>query len=399
MQLFWLDGLLISASSSLVGSYLTLYALEFGATSSQIGLMSTIVSLASTIALLPGAQLAERWLGPKRMVLVFSRGAGQLVWAMFGALPFFLAGQPAVYGVLFLRAMRSFAVSASSSAWTALAGQIVPRQIRGKFFAARNIAKQSAALLIVPAAGWLIDYAGFPTGYQICFGLATCVGALAFWAYSRIPVHPTGDNPQTHKGQEGGRSWSTLSAKRNFWAYSITAAMWAFSMQLAAPFFSVYMVEELGATAGIVGTMSAVASLTALPGHVLFGRWLDRRGPKWTRKVSGLLIPFLAWGWLLVRGPWGTLPIYAGSGFLMAGYGLSHFNMLLTVTPPIRKTRHVAIHQTVVQSVAALAPLLSGLLVGRIGFLPVFVLSGCGRMLSTLLLMHFVREPRTKDGE
>ena len=58
MWLFWLDGLFVSTSVSLVGSYLVLYALEFGATSTQIGLMSTILSLASMAALLPGAAAA-----------------------------------------------------------------------------------------------------------------------------------------------------------------------------------------------------------------------------------------------------------------------------------------------------------------------------------------------------
>ena len=47
LRLFWLDVLLVSTSVSLVGSHLVLYALGFGATSSQIGLMSTIIGIAS----------------------------------------------------------------------------------------------------------------------------------------------------------------------------------------------------------------------------------------------------------------------------------------------------------------------------------------------------------------
>jgi MFS family permease len=143
---------------------------------------------------------------------------------------------------------------------------------------------------------------------------------------------------------------------------------------------------------------AAIHSLTALPGQALFGRWLDRRGIKWTFRLSGLLIPLLPWAWLLVRSPWAALPINAGAGFLFAGYDLSNFNMLLAITPQERKTRQIALYRTIVQSVAALAPLLGGLTVDWLGFLPVFAISGFGRLLSVLLLLRFVREPHPETA-
>jgi MFS family permease len=394
LWLFWLDGLLVSTSVSLVSSYLVLYALEFGATSSQIGLMSTIIGVASMAALLPGAQLAERWLDPQRAVLVFSRGIGQLVWLALGSLPFFVTGQPAVYGVLALRATRAFTMQASNPAWTTLSAQIVPQWLRGKYFAARNIAKQVAALLVVPAAGLLIDRLGFPIGYQICFGLATLVGVGAFWAYARIPFEHADTEAQVSAAAQDGEIWNSDQDRRNFWIFCATSACWTFSVQVAAPFFSVYLVQVLGATAGIVGTLTAVQNLAALPGQVFYGRWLDRRGIKRTFALSGLLIPFMIWSWVLVRSPWGVLPIRVAAGFLFAGFNLSNFNMLLAVTPQVHRTRHIALYRTITQSAVALAPLLGGLIVDRFGFLPVFVLSGAGRLTSVLLLLRFVSEPK-----
>ena len=113
--------------------------------------------------------------------------------------------------------------------------------------------------------------------------------------------------------------------------------------------------------------------------------------------MSGLLIPFVIWAWMLVRGPWGVLPIRIGAGFLFAGYNLSNFSMLLAITPPARRTRQIALYRTILQSATALAPLLGGLLVERTGFLPIFALSGFGRLASALLLMRFVREPRPAE--
>jgi MFS family permease len=392
--LFWFDGLFVSTSVSLVSNYITLYALQFGANSAQIGLITTMVSVGSVLALLPGARLAEKWLDPKRAVLIFGRGLGQLVWVAMGVLPFLLSGQPAIYGVLFLRAARSFAVSASSPVWTSLSAQIVPHWLRGKYFAARNIAKQAAALLVIPIGGWLIDWLGFPWGYQLCFALAAAIGVLAYWAYSQIPFEPIERQEQPAADTDKEKTQRAPEARRNFWRFCATSACWTFSLQFAAPFFAVYLVENLGASAGIVGALAAFQNLTALPGQVLFGRWLDRRGIKWTFRLSGLLIPLLPLAWLLVSGPWGALPIRIGTGFLFAGYNLSNFNMLLAITPKVRRTRQIALYRTIVQSVAAVAPLLGGLTVEQLGFAPVFVISGLGRLLSILFMLRFVREPR-----
>jgi MFS family permease len=165
-------------------------------------------------------------------------------------------------------------------------------------------------------------------------------------------------------------------------------------VQFAAPFFSVYLVEVLGATAGVVGILMAIQNLAALPGQALYGRWLDRRGIKWTHRLSGLIIPVLPWMWLLATGPWGILPVRIGTGFLYAGYNLANFNMLLLITPRSHRTRYIALYRTIVQSAAAVAPLLGGLAVERFGFATVFVISGLGRLISGLLLQRFVREPR-----
>ena len=194
----------------------------------------------------------------------------------------------------------------------------------------------------------------------------------------------------------GEKLWENSTAQRNYWTFCATSACWTFSVQIAAPFFSVYLVQVLGATAGIVGTLAAVQNLAALPGQVLYGRLLDRRGIKRTFAFSGLLIPLMIWSWVLVRSPWGVLPIRVAAGFLFAGYNLSNFNMLLSVTPQVHRTRHIALYRTITQVSVAVAPLLGGLIVDRFGFLPVFALSGTGRLTSMLLLMRFVREPRKR---
>jgi GNAT superfamily N-acetyltransferase len=72
--------------------------------------------------------------------------------------------------------------------------------------------------------------------------------------------------------------------------------------------------------------------------------------------------------------------------------------MLLLATPRVHRTRHIALYRTIVQSAAAVAPLLGGLVVERFEFAPIFVASGIGRLISVLLLLRFVREPRARPA-
>jgi hypothetical protein len=66
---------------------------------------------------------------------------------------------------------------------------------------------------------------------------------------------------------------------------------------------------------------------------------------------------------------------------------------MLVTTPKVRRTHQIAVYKTVVQSANALESLLCGLAVEWVCFLPVFAISGAGRMLRTLLVLRLVREP------
>ena len=61
MALFWWYGVFISMSSAFVDSYVTLFILSLGATSLQVGTLSSLSSFFGMLLPLPGAQWAGRW--------------------------------------------------------------------------------------------------------------------------------------------------------------------------------------------------------------------------------------------------------------------------------------------------------------------------------------------------
>ena len=68
-----MTGLFASASDNIALTYLVLYALAAGASRSQIGMMSSLVSLGGALLLLPGALLVEHY-GRRKMIALITGG-------------------------------------------------------------------------------------------------------------------------------------------------------------------------------------------------------------------------------------------------------------------------------------------------------------------------------------
>ncbi len=171
---------------------------------------------------------------------------------------------------------------------------------------------------------------------------------------------------------------------RNLALLTAAMAVWGLGFGLYGVLWPLY-VEHLGGGPGAIGLLQAVAGLTtaavALPG----GRWADRVPAKrlllwgWLAAVPA---PFLfrwapTWSWLLP----GVL-LYFGSAFSTPA-----------LQSYIRQEAgpRLAVAYNVVMSAftlgAVLGPALGGVLLGTVGFGPIFLLAGGCYALSTLLLL------------
>jgi MFS family permease len=272
-------------------------------------------------------------------------------------------------------------------AWTSLTADIVPLKWRGRFFASRNIAVGLVKIPLIYLVGLLIartSSPGNPTGYQLALGLSFLLGVVATVSYASIR-EPATSSVKTH----GNISWISfiqhLRARPEFLAFCATAALWNFSVMIGGPFFNVYLVESLRATPDVVGALSTVSTLTALPGQRLFGPMVDRWGARRVQLVTGLIIPLLPWGWALTRSPWHVVPIHVAGGFLWAGYNLANFNMLLTITPENLRPRYAALYQIIVMVALAIGAAVGGVIVQQWGYYVLFTMSGIGRLAAALL--------------
>jgi MFS family permease len=386
----WLDGLFTTVSDNLYLGFILLYALAYGASTSQIGLLTAVQNLLGAVSLFPGARAADAARHRKPLVTWTVGGFARVALLALALVPW-LTNVPAtaIWLIIALNGIRSFMSNFGNPAWTVLVGDLVPLRLRALYFGNRNLMIMLAALLVAPLAGWLIKvgngWLGQPyLGYQAVLALAFVAGLAGTGCFLRIP-EPHRVVPARVVRETGASLWTVVAGNRAFLGLVVSGFVWNLALQVAAPFFNVYLVRHLGAGAGTVGLLAGVNTLLGLVGSWLFGRVMDRFGALKTQAVAGLLIPIIPTAWIWITAPWQVGVFEAYSGLVWAGYNLANFALLLELTPASHRPQAVALYQTVVFASAVVGPLLGGWLADEFGFRVIFGLSGAGRLVGILL--------------
>ena len=245
-----------------------------------------------------------------------------------------------------------------------------------------------AALVIAPLAGRIISLGNSWSGqahigYQAIFFFAFLFGMVSTFSFQRIEEPPASPAQQT--AHHRGDLRRAIRQTPGYIGLVVSDFVWNMALQVAAPFFNVYLVNAFDSSTTTIGLLASVSSLTALIGQRVFGRLLDLRGAFWVQLVTGFLIPGLPLAWMFITADWQVGIINTFGGFLWAGYNLANFNLLLTLTPDEQRPRAVALYQTAVFSSAVIGPLLGGFLADSVSYQLVFGLSAAGRMLGMVL--------------
>ena len=397
MKMFWWDGLLATISAAFVDTYVSLYALALGATSTQIGTLASASSFLGALTPLPGAALVQK-LGRRKPLIVWISAFLRSLILLAALVPLFFTGYTAVYIVIVLFALRAGLGNLIHPAWVSMTGEVVPLEHRGRYFSSRNMAMALASMLIVPLAGQLIDGIGGIPGYQVSLALAFVVGLASSYAYSRIPEQPLATDSQ----QQRASFWQALRGNRTFLYFTIIMMFWNFGVQVAGTYFTVYQKDVLQSTTRLIGLLTTVTSLTSLIGQRVWGRLIDQRGSRWVMTLCGLIIPNMPFVWMFVTKPWHVAFISVQSGFLWAGFNVASFNLLLELPDQKLRTQASASYATLTNIASIVAPLVGGLIIDHLGYRWDFGVSAILRLSSAIgfliLLKPFGKSKKQDAG-
>lgn len=396
LTLFFYDGLFAAASDKIILTYLTIYLLTLGATRQQIGLLSSLSNLTAAFLLLPAAMLVERT-GERQNLTLRSAAGSRLAILFMALLPFFMgSSHTMIWSILGLALLREVFNNIGYPGWMALTGDIIPLEGRGRYFGTRNFIMGVAGIITALFVGESITRIGEPLGYQIAFIFAVVFGVISMSFFARIQ-DPQKEHRTLHQTQSNLRAiFSSLKGQKQFILFCAFTAIWNFSLNIAGPFFNVYMVDTLNFTAAMIGVTTVANTIASLVVQRRTGALADRWGNRNVAIVFLMTIPLLPllWG-LWVRQYWQAILIQTFAGVFWGAYNLVSFNNLLSQTPEKQRARFSAFYQIVVTLSLAGGAALGSVLIPQIDFTGVTLASAGGRWLAGIFFIIWVG--RTKD--
>lgn len=349
------------------GPFLTAFLMELGGSNTDIGLLTSFAFL-SQIVQIPGLALVQRF-GKRKQISLTTMALYRLVWISLALLPL-LGGQPRMGLVLGLILVGELVAALSSPAWSSLIKEWIPTSMLGSVMSKRLLFGTLASLLATALGGsfvdaWKLRYSSGLGAYSILFGLGSLVGVLGWLAVFRIPHK----DPPSVRRRDLTTALKTPFQDENFRALLVFTLIWSFAINLASPFFVVYLMKELGRPLSFVTQLTVLSQVANLASLGLWGRLADRFSNKSVLAFSCPLFLVTILGWTFTTFPQehsGTTPlligIYLVSGLALAGVAVASTNIALKLSPSGDAAAYLTVHSLTGALAGTFAPLLGGLL-------------------------------------
>ncbi|MGE5654512.1 MAG: MFS transporter [Bacillota bacterium] len=380
------DGLFATISNNFVG-FMTPFLLGFGASNTHISAMASLQSLAGNVLQIPFAHLTER-LGRRKFLCIIAGILSRLLWVLLFFVPVLWHGQTAIYAFIAIMVAQSICSALNAPAWTSFMGDIVPKEIRGRFFATRNIIMNIGSLFAVTIAGRMIEAGGFPNGYRRGILISLLFGLVSFVFFLMIPEPKFQPVQQTSVSQRWTnrarrtplrQQLQTLSNSQ-FGRFVLLTTLMSLGAGMSGPFFSVYAMQNLGATTKHLGYYAAGATACVILSQGIWGYLSDRKGARLVMQLSAFGVTLSPLIWIFSTSPWHPIIGEGVGGLAWSGWGLASFNLLLELTPEDRRPTFVAAHSFVNGLAAFVAPLIGGVITEKFGIPAVFMVTICFRL-------------------
>jgi len=334
LKLSIVEGMLAQVHISLTtGAFLTGFALLLGAGNTTLGIVAALPFLLQPLQLL-GAWLVERQGSRKGVAVVGS--FGRMFWLALILLPYlpFTLAQRLVLLVLILFCSHAL-LSLCVNAWTHWMTDLVPPQLRGRYFSTRNTAGAAVAMVVSYSAGLWLDWArrsdNAAHGYamMLALGVLCAAGATVLLMYQ----------PEPRMVRRERLSLSAIFTKpwadRDFCRFMLVGLGWQIALGIAAPFFGAHALKELKISFTTLATIDVIIAGISLITLPLWGRVADRYGHRTILIICMLGVIPLPWFWVIAT-PTSLFWLFINavlSGIWWPGLGLAFSNRLMERVP------------------------------------------------------------------
>lgn len=291
------------------------------------------------------------------MQVVTSVGRGLWMAAIF--LPWLSdTGFPPAALLVALVGLSGLLQSGVGPAWISLMGDVVPDEIRGRYFGLRNGILGIVAMLASLAAGAYLDRVPAPGSFQMVLSVALLFALVGIVMYG---WHE--DPPRARPRLSLMESILTPLRDATFRRFLGFSMYWNAAVMLGAPFVIPYLLKYLGMSFTQVAIWSAIAAVCTLGTAPMWGRLADQVGHKTVLTITSILVATVLPACWMAATP-GCLFFIWVSGVMDAvgwgGVNTSLFNLGLVAAPPRFRMSYLALLGAAGGLTGCIAGLLSG---------------------------------------
>ncbi len=380
--------------------YLSAFAVFLKATNTQIGLLTSLPILFSSLSQFFSPDLIEKFKSRKKLVIL-----GVLInafsWLLI--LSVFYLGKYKIYYLILFVTIYWVAGAIPYPAWNSWMGDLVSPEQRGSYFGRRTKITVLIILIFTALGGILLDW--FKIGLEKPYAGFAAVFLVAMLARLGSALMMSKQyEPEMVKVEEEDKfsffDFLKQAPFRNYGLYTIFLTLMNFAVYISAPFFTAYMLYDLHFSYTqymIILSVPLVAKYFSLP---IWGKFSDQYGNKKIMSLTGYLMPIVPILWIFSTNYYFLICAEIVSGVVWAGFDLSTFNFIFDSTTPQKRARCVSYLSITTGIMVFLGTMLGSLIIDYNNlfwtkYYLAFLVSGVLRVFISAILLPRIKERRT----
>ena len=362
-----------------VGLPLTMFMEAIGASGVMIGLLTT-VRLMCMAAQIPGAMLSEH-MGSRKIVWATLAITHRALWVVPAILALLWSPNEhwVPFAVLAVITLSEALGNASGAPWISWMTDLIPSKTSGRFWGTRQSIVMAASVLGLWLAGFILDHfrnseaakVDLP-GFAVVFGLAALMGILDIVIH--LGVREPRPTPTDKTSSHLHRMLAPLR-NRDFRQLTLAIGIWNMGFAMVATFGVVYLKKDFSLSYSELAALTVAGALGAVATGHFMGKLIDRLGARISAALLFLTAPLTMMGYFFINTSqikWGsiaitqaTLVIFSISiigGALFSGIALCQIRLIGMLSNSNGRTMWMAIHSCLVGLLAAMGPVLGGVI-------------------------------------
>jgi MFS family permease len=363
------DGLATEAMAALTGgTFLVAMALLMGANNFQIGLLAALPAFTNTCQLI-SVSLVRRY-NNRRSITVICALLARLPLLAIGSLPFLFSSSTTLEVLIFFLFFHYLFGAIAGASWNSWMKDLVPEKQLGAYFSQRTRITQMLNVALSILVALVLDYIKkYYPGYEVyafgCMflagGIIGIIGVIILSKTSEpqgLPLKENILNLISHPLKDG-----------NFRRLLLFNSSWVFAVNIATPFFTVFLLRSFGVPLSYVVILGIISQVSGILTIRLWGKLADRYSNKTVIAISAPLYIgcIIAWSFVGIFA-YRTISIglllliYVFTGVSTSGVNLSLTNIGLKLAPKEEAIVYLSTKNIITAFFSSIAPLIGGYL-------------------------------------